>query len=436
MVKKFFTLNLFIMLLALCNSFSLMAQNDVTLNFSTSTVSEDLFTRTWNIKTTGAEGIYTLTGSKALDQGWADNEYYKIIGGNLYTYTVPKGLCVTKIKIVGYGNSKGETSYIESINDVQYDTQYPIPYSTKKANSVTEHTITLATPSKTVRLTTLKPIGAYVVLTVEPAGISKECILTKATFGNFNSFINETTKVVNVYYNEKEGKPPAMGLFEVSDGATAIYDASTEKIKVTAEDGVTFQEYTVTINQTQHYTMDKGETFNFDGTEYWLHTGNSYVTERNGKVINAYVLAKMNANNESMGKTRAYLYLPACSSIVLTTTQDANCNINVKVNGVIDESLKTAPTNGTITINADNTKLNIIEINNIDVSSNLNIQNITINGYTPASVDNIIDNKNQIVDVYSIQGILLRNNVDRINATNDLAPGIYIIDRQKIIITK
>ena len=46
----------------------------------------------------------------------------------------------------------------------------------------------------------------------------------------------------------------------------------------------------------------------------------------------------------------------------------------------------------------------------------------------------IVEDQAEKVDVYSIDGVLLRRNVARANATNGLAKGIYIVGKQKVLV--
>ena len=46
----------------------------------------------------------------------------------------------------------------------------------------------------------------------------------------------------------------------------------------------------------------------------------------------------------------------------------------------------------------------------------------------------VVEDPKELVDVYSIDGVLLRRNVARANATNGLAKGIYIVGKQKVLV--
>ena len=48
--------------------------------------------------------------------------------------------------------------------------------------------------------------------------------------------------------------------------------------------------------------------------------------------------------------------------------------------------------------------------------------------------DVVIEDQKEKVDVYSIDGVLIRRNVARANATNGLAKGIYIVGKQKVLV--
>ena len=46
----------------------------------------------------------------------------------------------------------------------------------------------------------------------------------------------------------------------------------------------------------------------------------------------------------------------------------------------------------------------------------------------------IVEDQAEKVDVYSIDGVLIRRNVARANATDGLAKGIYIVGKQKVLV--
>ena len=56
------------------------------------------------------------------------------------------------------------------------------------------------------------------------------------------------------------------------------------------------------------------------------------------------------------------------------------------------------------------------------------------NGMLNDIKDVVIEDPKELVDVYSIDGVLLRRNVARINATNGLAKGIYIVGKEKVLV--
>ena len=48
--------------------------------------------------------------------------------------------------------------------------------------------------------------------------------------------------------------------------------------------------------------------------------------------------------------------------------------------------------------------------------------------------DVVIEDQKEKVDVYSIDGVLIRRNVARAGATNGLAKGIYIVGKKKVLV--
>ena len=72
-----------------------------------------------------------------------------------------------------------------------------------------------------------------------------------------------------------------------------------------------------------------------------------------------------------------------------------------------------------------------------DSDPNISVDKIVYvkgNGMLNGINETVIEDPKEIVDVYSIDGVLLRRNVARINATNGLAKGIYIVGKQKVLV--
>ena len=56
------------------------------------------------------------------------------------------------------------------------------------------------------------------------------------------------------------------------------------------------------------------------------------------------------------------------------------------------------------------------------------------NGMLNGINETVIEDPKEIVDVYSTDGVLIRRNVARANATDDLAKGIYIVGKEKVLV--
>ena len=72
-----------------------------------------------------------------------------------------------------------------------------------------------------------------------------------------------------------------------------------------------------------------------------------------------------------------------------------------------------------------------------DIDPNVQVDKIIYvkgNGMLNDIKDVVIEDPKEIVDVYSVDGVLIRRNVARINATNGLAKGIYIVGKQKVLV--
>ena len=72
-----------------------------------------------------------------------------------------------------------------------------------------------------------------------------------------------------------------------------------------------------------------------------------------------------------------------------------------------------------------------------DSDPNISVDKIVYvkgNGMLNGVNEVIVEDQAEKVDVYSIDGVLLRRNVARANATNGLAKGIYIVGKQKVLV--
>ena len=72
-----------------------------------------------------------------------------------------------------------------------------------------------------------------------------------------------------------------------------------------------------------------------------------------------------------------------------------------------------------------------------DSDPNISVDKIVYvkgNGMLNGINETVIEDPKEIVDVYSTDGVLIRRNVARINATNGLAKGIYIVGKQKVLV--
>ncbi len=199
------------------------------------------------------------------------------------------------------------------------------------------------------------------VLSVTVTG-SNLCKLLEAKYSNgFNSFINEGSKTVTVYYMEGTDAPTVTGTPVVSDGAT--YDVSdVTKIIVTAEDETTTATYTVTRTAVSPYTT-AGELA-FDGTETsWIKTGNTFDDTKKWRF-------SKNDNDwtrETPGQNRIYFFVGPASSIELKTTANVDKgsarNIHVYVNGVKNNDISVqAPMGSYLTIPCNENTNNMVEI--------------------------------------------------------------------------
>ncbi len=177
---------------------------------------------------------------------------------------------------------------------------------------------------------------------------SDACKLYEAKYSNgFNAFIDESAKTVKVYYLAGT-TAPTFASAETSVDAT--YDTTdATKIVVTAEDGTTTATYTVSIEEVTPYS---GTGVQFDGTESWIKSGNTYLDTNNGKTYYAWVINRQLKETEdrdvdarvALGKTRIYFFVNEAVSITLINDRGSSLSTDRKIKVYVNGEEQNSPT--------------------------------------------------------------------------------------------
>ena len=174
------------------------------------------------------------------------------------------------------------------------------------------------------------------VFSVEVVG-SNACELTRVLYSNgFDAFIKlgVSNNTITAYYLEG-ATAPTISSVTVSEGATWSVEGTT--LTVTAEDGTTTKDFTISVASVAPYTGDGINSF--EGTETWIKTGYSFSAGDKYWRFSKSVEESSN-HRVTEGQNRLYLFVGPSTKITLTSSATSR-NIKVYKNG----SLLDSPTN-------------------------------------------------------------------------------------------
>ena len=170
------------------------------------------------------------------------------------------------------------------------------------------------------------------------------------------------------------------------------------------------------------YTLTLTEKFEFEA-------GEPFVIE---------TLAEPDANGQ---QPLVFILPPAeADAIVDTSAVDYNglvgtlegLTINGQASLYFENSILNVATDAGYTIPGRSGYIDVTKVKDLGGSID---KTITINGVIN-NIKNveIVDNENEIVDVYTIDGVLIKRNVKAAEATKNLAKGIYIVGKKKVLV--
>ena len=179
------------------------------INASTTDAEKDATTYTF--VSNGKTFTMTNSGGKGYGTGTTASQTFKLSNNVLYTLSLPEGLSITTVKVIGYTNEDGKTGYIKEINGVAYDeTAGTFPARDQNAGAMNEVTFNLPTPATgTLNIKTYKQLAIKLELTAGSTASIQD--------------INRETITNNRYYDLQGRKVtnPTKGLYIVN-GKTVV----------------------------------------------------------------------------------------------------------------------------------------------------------------------------------------------------------------------
>ena len=147
-------------------------------------------------------------------------------------------------------------------------------------------------------------------------------------------------------------------------------------------------------------------------------------------------------NADANGNSPLYFWLPEEAPEAITDTSAVDYNglvgtlqgltINGQASLYFENSMLNVATDAGYTIPGRSGYIDVTKVKDLGGSID---KTITINGVIN-NIKNveIVDNENEIVDVYTIDGVLIKRNVKAAEATRNLAKGIYIVGKKKVLV--
>lgn len=174
------------------------------INASTTDAEKDATTYTF--VSNGKSFTMTNSGGKGYGTGTTASQTFKLSNNVLYTLSLPEGLSITTVKVIGYTNEDGKTGYIKEINGVAYDeTAGTFPARDQNAGAMNEVTFNLPTSATgTLNIKTYKQLAIKLELTAGSTASIQD--------------INRETITNNRYYDLQGRKVtnPTKGLYIVN----------------------------------------------------------------------------------------------------------------------------------------------------------------------------------------------------------------------------
>ena len=258
-----------------------------------------------------------------------------------------------------YNVTKGKTLELSIVAEGAASYQWYVDDEAIAGETSASYTFTASSTIGATNTIYCKAINATgttnsVVATVTTVGRT-DCELTNIKFSNgAYGAINSATygnKTIAVPYMAGQSAPTVVtSSVVVSDGATFAVDGNT--LTVTAEDGTTTKEFTITAVAITPLEVTEDSEVTFSDVPSWVFNlyGYSWADDKDSnKKGLKFAKAVDEASNMriALGNTRQYYFIGAAKKLTLTGSPCATRKVNVYVNGVLNQS------------NVDNTSIEV-----------------------------------------------------------------------------
>ena len=186
------------------------------INASTTDAERDATTYTF--VSNGKSFTMTNSGGKGYGTGSTASQTFKLSNNVLYTLSLPEGLSIATVKVIGYTNEDGQTGYIKEINGVAYDeTAGTFPARNRDGDGknppINEVTFNLPTAAT----------GTLNIKTYKQLSIKLE--LTEGSTAGINATLMNSERVNSEIYNlqgQRVAQPSKKGLYIVNGKKVVI----------------------------------------------------------------------------------------------------------------------------------------------------------------------------------------------------------------------
>lgn len=280
---------------------------------------------------------YTAAGPDAANVTYGANHATITVGETTYTISITIATAKSEdasLKSITVGGQNIELTEGENTYTVV------LPYGTTEPAVIVETNDATATYEVTdndniITITVTAQASNTAVYTVTYSIADAPKVLLEALFSNgVKGFINNTELTVNVPYMKGTEQPTFVSGKAETEGMTVSY--ADGKILVPGIDDKT-GEFTVIFQEYAPAEIAFNTEYTFDGEEIGTWVASVYGWDSDKGMKFSKNVEEASNRRISEGKTRIYIFVPACDNVLLTsisTTRD----IKLSVNGVVSET--------------------------------------------------------------------------------------------------
>lgn len=280
---------------------------------------------------------YTAAGPDAANVTYGANHATITVGETTYTISITIATAKSEdasLKQITVGGQNIELTDGENAYTIV------LPYGTTEPAVIVETNDATATYEVTdndniITITVTAQAGNSTIYTVTYSIADAPKVLLEALFSNgVKGFINNTELTVNVPYMKGTEQPTFVSGKAETEGMTVSY--ADGKILVPGIDDKT-GEFTVIFQEYAPAEIAFNTEYTFDGEEIGTWVASVYGWDSDKGMKFSKNVEEASNRRISEGKTRIYIFVPACDNVLLTsmsTTRD----IKLSVNGVVSET--------------------------------------------------------------------------------------------------